>query len=59
MRIKSTEMTKDGLKMKRSQDLEKGNCEVENLIIQLILKVYFKWSERFLQEKSYIAEKKD
>ena len=50
IKIKSTEMTKDGLN-ETIQDLEKGNCEVENSDNRIdSLKVYFKWSERFLQE---------
>ena len=50
IKIKSTEMTKDGLN-ETIQDLEKGNCEVENSDNRIdSLKVHFKWSERFLQE---------
>ena len=50
IKIKSTEMTKDGLN-ETIQDLEKGNCEVENSDNRIdSLKVYFIWSERFLQE---------
>ena len=50
IKIKSTEMTKDDLN-ETIQDLEKGNCEVENSDNRIdSLKVYFKWSERFLQE---------
>ena len=50
IKIKSTEMAKEALN-ETIQDLEKGNCEVENSDNRIdSLKVYFKWSERFLQE---------
>ena len=50
IKIKSTEKAQEGL-AETIQDLITGNNEVENSVNPIdTLKVYFKWSERFLHE---------
>lgn len=58
IKIKSTEMTKDGLN-ETIQDLEKGNCEVENSDNRIdSLKVYFNGAKDFYRKILYLREKK-